>query len=538
MKQGFHLTLLIFVIAFFYLAEGLNVGYYTKADYLGPVSKFPTVFILLAALIALVMTYAFKTATREPTTKCRALISLLPLVLLLLYMLFLPDAIEKYSLTNFKDAVSHMVRTEYVIQTGAANPKIDPYFDLQPGVFYSMAAYILITDMPPDLILRWFPLFFVSLVYVPALIFLGKSFFKNPRDLAMFAFLVLIVNWPPSRYHYSAQTYSLVLFVIVMGLVTRDTLDRKRMAAAILVSAAIIPIHQGVSLFLLAAFIGILLAKGIDRLAFHREWAPGSLLQLTVIFSVIWISYQAWLAAHTVGMYLSTIESVITMILGEPLTQIVGHAIFRPDPMYQTLVYAKSFFTAAVFLLGSAVLAYMWLRRGTRKSRDLLATIVAVGTVAYILGFILGGAGYVERAVLMTSPFLGIGLTVVSRWIGKKKSLLPLAVMLIVLTITGTVLFNSERNFQVVLFSEEACGMFFPPYSDLGNLPGGKPLWYDANEVGRIPRGVFVVEPWTIIQSSIWVPEDLLSNAITALDQRTDAQRFYSNGVCSMYWVS
>ncbi len=527
----------VITIFSFSTAAVLNVGYYTKADLLGPLSKFPEVFVPLAVVIALTMAYVIREGPNEDRTIGQRLILLSPVVLLILYLLFLPDAIESFVITNHSDVPYHLERASYVVATGRSNPNIDWYFDWQPGVFYAAAAFMMITRIEPHLIAKWFPLFFVIFADIPALVFLGKTFFKDRRDLIMFVFLALVVTWVPARYHFSAQVYALPLFSILVGLLTRRSLDAARLVVFILISGAIILLHQGVALFALTMMVSMLLFERLGRLFFVRVRVSGGTSRVAVLFSVMWLGYLGWVTTHALGDFITITQDVFIRILGEPFTLIVGRAVARPDPTYQLLINAKLLFTAFLYFAGSGILGYLWIRKRASRSGAILATILGVSAVIFAVGFPLGGAGFVERAVLMTAPLLAIGLTLLMSRIARMNSSLPIAILLISLTITGSTFFNSNRNFESRLLSEGAADQFLVSATQFLLPSYGVPRWLNDASVGIIPKGIFVLFPSYLIESSYYIPIDVLSNATATINQEPNTQRVYSNGVSTVYLV-
>jgi hypothetical protein len=237
------------------------------------------------------------------------------------------------------------------------------------------------------------------------------------------------------------------------------------------------------------------------------------------------------------------------------------------------------------------VLAYWWLKKRTRKSGIFLMIVLGVSMTVFVLGFSLGGAGYVDRAVLMTGPLLTIGLTIITSRIREKPPyresqgasccdpggievdphmeyrgvcdrplnrpstrlvrsvpVLPItviAIMLISLTVTGAVLFNSSRNFQSITFSEQACTEFlvFHVSSQIRIASGvtitmARYSYEQVGDISKMPHGIFALFPSFLIESSYWVPEEALANVTVGPTQMSNFLRFYSNGECPMYLAS
>jgi hypothetical protein len=541
LNKAFLAAIMVLVM---YFATTLNVGYYTKADLLGPITKFPIVFGVFGMAIALAMTHAFRHRPWRGTAAGYLLLAS-PVILLVLYLLFFPDAIEKYMLTNHYDVPEHMARAMYLADTGKININIDSYFDLQPGVFCSTAIFMITTGIDPYAIFKWFPLFFVIIAYLPALVFFGRSFFEDPGDLAIFVFLAIIITWPPTRYHYSGQVYLMPIFMIVAGLLTKTQgkFNRRQLIVLILAFLAIIVTHQGVALFTVAMLAGMFLYSTFRKQKPSRAEMP--LLFITLLFLVMWFVYLNWLTIYAFGDWVQTLQHVANIIISEPFWLIFAGAIARPDPTYQLLVYGKVVFTAITYLSGLFILAYLWLRKSSGRHGALLSITIPVSAVIYLLGFAAGGVGFVERAVLMTAPFIAIGLAVLMSKVGGIKSPWPTAILLILLMLTGTVLFNSSRNFQSRLGSEQTCDEFvslhdpaqIPIYHSI-TVTVPRYSYKNVGEVGKVPVGIFMILPSYVIESSYWVPNVTLSDALAAPIEKPSAIRFYSSGICVMYLVT
>ena len=226
---------------------------------------------------------------------------LLPIVLLIVYLLFLPDAIEKFYVTNFEDVFFHMARTMYVVNVGRTT-SADIYYDLQPGIFYSAASFLIVTGLPPLLIFKWFPLFFVSIALVPSLLFLGKTFFRNKPSLILFVYVALVITWVSYRYSYSAQIYSLPLYFIVVACLVRGLTNKSQLILVTIISAAIIVVHQGMALVTLTTLLAILLFRAIEIHALHRPMNRQPYLILLALFFILaWFGDLAFLTASTFG---------------------------------------------------------------------------------------------------------------------------------------------------------------------------------------------------------------------------------------------
>lgn len=545
MRKGEYVYLFLFLastVVMAYLGTTLDVGYYGKTDLLGPISKFPVILLPLAVTIGLAAAYAFRHGSYGRGSLLHWLILTSPIVLLILYLLFLPDSIEKYVFTNYYDVIGHMARANYVLATGRSNISVDPYFELQPAVFYATAALMMVTGMEPYVIYKWFPFLFVVVVYVPSLLFLGKSFFENRRELALFVFLSLATMWVPTRYHYSAQVYALPLYNILVALLVRRAFNRGGLITIFVICTATIPTHQGVSLFVMATFVSVLLLVGLEKPAFRRTERGETLLRLTILFSVIWLGYLSLLTAYTFRSFVEALKEASTIILSEEFFRIFSGALTRSDQTYQLLVYGKMLTAATVYLFSFPVLAYCWFKKGMKKLGTVVMIVLGVSATIFVLGFSFGGAGFVERAVLMIGPLLAVGLTITASRMGKMNSPLPIVTMLVLLTVTGGLLFNSSRNFQSITFSEQACDQFaisHNPSQTLGYYGTAATVarysYQKVADIDKTPTGIFIQFRSYLIESSYWVPEDVLANATARPNEMSNFIRFYSNGISQMY---
>jgi hypothetical protein len=522
-----------------YLSLMLNVGYYTRGDLFGPVSKFPRVFLTLGVVVGLALFLALQIKSMP--------VLALAIVLLLLYFIALPIAIERYYVADVYDATQHLDRTLYIMQTGKSSATADPYFEIQPGFFYATAMFFLVTGIPPLGMVKWFPAIFFAAAYVPILVFFGRNFFKS-KELPVFLSIALLIMWS-GRYHYSAQVYSLPLLILAVALIIEAISDQKLMARnsmiALMIFPAIVITHQLVALATSVTLLAIFLWSTMYR----RCMSFVSLLAIT--FLLLWTTYFLWLSALSFGNLILTIGAVADLIATEGLLALIAAAIARSDPLLQQVLLFKALFTAFVEITGSVVLAYGWVRRKAQMHGMLLLIMIGVGGAIYLLGFPLGGRGYVERVVLITAFLTAVGLTRgfsgISRLSLKRLALLFQAILLVALTVTGTVLFNSSRNYQFVTHTENSALQFAhisgpqslhssiidltvadisrPDRVDYANLASSKPNY--AALIFTLHR---------FIEQSYMEPPDF--DVLTRANQNAHLVRAYSNGISSIFIVT
>jgi len=471
------------------------------------------------------------------------IIACFALLLLILSAFVLPTAIEPNYATDFYDAPAHVTRALYVAQTGHSNPFADPYYDLQPGVFYATSIFMLVTDIGPWLITKWFNVLFLAVALLPSLAFLGKSILSN-RLLPLYFCVTLLLTWP-GRYHYSAQVYSLPLFIFATGLVIRYLYSKRSKHEEFLVILILFPAmvicHQLASLatliMLVTACVWLIAVRGARSKLTH-------VLGMTIVFALTWAVYLFWLSMFAFGNLLTTLVGIFGVLFAEGLLPLVSKAIVRPDPLYQQLIYAKASFTAVTYIASSMVLAFMWLRKRLTFGLVLLM-MMGICAVIYLLGFPLGGTSYVERAVLFTGFLAAIGLTFgVSNLPKRRISTFVAAVFLISLTLAGTVLLNSARNFQSETYSEGASTVFLaryepnnrnPPLIDMRvvDITDATKVDYNslATQAPRYDALLFRMDRFIETTYSAGPEYDPLSRA----NQNVMLLRVYSSGSSSVY---
>jgi hypothetical protein len=521
----------------------LNVGYYGISDLLGPVSRFPGIFVTLGVVIGFNLFLVWRKDKPSKVILCATVISVL------VYMFVLPIAIEPYYIADFRDGPWHMSRAVYVAETGRSNAYVDPYFDIQPGVFFATGMLILVTQIPPSFLTKWFPLLIVVSAYLPALFLFGRNFFKD-RMLALYISLVLIVTWP-FRYHYSAQVYCLPILITLTALMMR-TLYRERLppkTLAIIVTLffpAIVMTHQLVSLatlvILAATWIWLVMSKRKNR---HDL----PVLTMGLIFVVLWLTYFMWMTVYTFGDFLATLREIISLIVSEGLLVFLGVAIERLSPSYEELIIAKVLFTAIVYVSSGLALAVAWLRKESRSGMVLWCMTALSGLVT-LLSLPLGGRSYVERAVLLAGFMVAVGLVqAMPRLPRRRLTSLLTAAFLISLTVAGTTIFNSARNFQFTTYSENVSAIFIGRFEsgsvyrvalglhvadvcperpiDYGMLAHGRPSYYDA----------VIFETHCFIERAAFLQPDQLDYPAVG-DQNPVLLRVYSNDFAWVYVVA
>jgi hypothetical protein len=233
----------------------------------------------------------------------------------------------------------------------------------------------------------------------------------------------------------------------------------------------------------------------------------------------------------------STLSAILDLLMKEGLLFFVGMAITRSDPMLQQLISAKVLFSAAVFTAGSLGLAI--LRR--RNLGPILLIMAGVVVIISLLGFPLGGRGYVERAVLFSGFLAAIGLTFgISHMPRRRLFSVVKAVLIVSLTLVGSTLFNSARNYQAVTYSEHASSLFLEQFEPnninpvLFDLKVGDISWVDQRD--WMSYDALIFSPYGLVEASYAYGQQI--DLPHMADQNRMLIRAYSNGFSSIYIVT
>ncbi|MGC9149461.1 MAG: hypothetical protein ACP5GI_08515, partial [Sulfolobales archaeon] len=472
MKTGKE-RLLIVVVLLTLLAQLIfsltkSRSYYTYEDVFGYLSKdfyiAISFFILHVALLLLL--YALVKIHRENITLFPLILSLIGLISIYI----LPSISDAYYDQNFYDAGGHMIRGAYVTLTGHSDPQIDGYFDLQPGFFWATSIFINIVYGSPNtlwdpifsFLVKWFHAIILS-IYLPILMF----FFKRMRldltssSLALFLFLSLNMG----KFHYAAQNYGNALYwlLLILLLDYREKTDHLILVLTAIVSTSIVVVHQGVAFFSLIAIISILMVNLIVISVSMRHLRRITYILFT--FSIIWFMYLGYLSQWTLSDFVSVIHNVISRYLSEGALTVVSEGVYRPyDPWYKLVIF-KSVYMLSLIALSIAILITM-----SRKERDLInKSVLAVYSVTtLVIGAVasaLGGAGYIERVVVMLLPITVTSIAKVLKSLNRNMGASIALAMLTVLVLMGTLSYFSGRNFQSIPTSEDKAGAFLLTYS-------------------------------------------------------------------------
>ena len=463
-------TYIIYAISLFSCCK----GYYTYQDMFGPLSKDSSVMISLLLFLLVSYSIMYYLVTNLDVKKW-LLFGVVLLALTISSIRLLPDIADMYYTQNFYDAGGHMVRGAFVTLTGHSDPSVDGYFDLQPGFFWFTAILIHIvygnpvayTDPVFGFFVKWFHVVAI-MIYVPILFALNKSFTQDFRKTFVTLFLFFLFNL--SRAHYAAQTYAdaLFWFAIMLLFVTIIKEDKKRLIMLFIVLAAIVFVHQGVTMFTLVTLLSAIFVTSF----LIRVQQVSRVLALLVLYLIsIWLTYLLYISNFTLMNFLHTLIRVIKKYLFEGVIEVTSSAVRRAWEPWENVVIFKVLYMA-ILIFGGLILTALqyWL---TKNQIYLLRAIIifivsaAMGSIAVALG----GAGYIERIFEMLLPLLLLPFVEIQIESPKNRHSNTIRKSLVTITLFSLLLMSpfvyfSGRNFQSITLSETHSTQFLREHTD------------------------------------------------------------------------
>ncbi|MCR8463602.1 MAG: hypothetical protein NDP16_05625 [Crenarchaeota archaeon] len=449
----FLLILLFIDTSVYLLALSNSIRYYSYEDIYGP---FTSNFILLTTFILLAITLYTCAIRFEKLT----LLTCLTIILFVLCKYFFPDFFDRFYAFSFYDAGGHMIRGKYVTLTGHSNPEVDPYFDLQPGFFWTTAILLNIVGTPLtpnsplfEFLTKYFEVLIATL-YLPVLMYIMKS--ANVKSLGLAMLIVYGVNF--THLHYHAQAYADMLYWLLLSLLLSKTIERKTIFLIIMLGTAIVFVHQGVALVTLTSIASLASILILYEVLKRNSKVPlyRMLPTLTLLILVIWLAYLLYISKFYFPHFVFIVKDVVTRYLLEP-GQPIASAVNRPYKPWEEVVLLKGLFMISVILLLILINLLLFI-----KSRELsyLSRTMIILSVTALVGAIclaLGGAGYVERLMKWLAPLIAISW-VNTNYSKRSSSHVLIHLLLISAILLGTLFYFSGRNFQSIAYSERAHG--------------------------------------------------------------------------------
>jgi hypothetical protein len=449
-------------------------GYYTYSDFFGYLSKDFSIFIFF--MILLVTTFMFLYIHAKQNYLGNNLMSPLLLSLIALLSIYvLPTISDAYYDQDFYDAGAHMMRGAYVTLIGHSDPRIDAYFDLQPGFFWVTGILInVIFGYPTSaqspaflFLIKWFHVIALS-TYLPILMVFFKRMKLDPvwSLLAFFLFLSLNIG----RFHYAAQNYGNALYwlLLILLLNYQERTGYLILISITIVSASVVVVHQGVAFFSLIAIFSILMM----HLIMVKKNA-GYIRRIALVFftfSAIWFMYLGYLSNWTLSNFISVIHSVISRYLSEGVSAVIKKGVYRPYDPWNKIIIFKSVYMLSLITLSMIAQIIILRREKVLANKSILAIYLVTTPIIGAVASALGGAGYIERTVIMLLPITAASFAKMLKNLNKGMTALIIPMALIILIFMGTLSYFSGRNFQSIPTSEDATGTFL--LAHLPNIAG------------------------------------------------------------------
>jgi len=463
-------TYIIYAISLFSCCK----DYYTYQDMFGPLSKDYTFMISLLLFLLVSYSLMYYLVTNLDVKKWLPF-GVVLLALTISSIRLLPDIADMYYTQNFYDAGGHMARGAFVTLTGHSDPSVDGYFDLQPGFFWFTAILIHIvygnpvayTDPVFGFFVKWFHVVAI-MIYIPILFALNKNFIQDSREIFVTLFLFFLFN--PSRAHYAAQTYADALFWFAMMLlfVTITGEDKKRLIMLFVVLAAIVFVHQGVTMFTLVTLLSAIFVTSF----LVRAQQVSRVLALLVLYLIsIWLVYLLYISNFTLMNFLHTLISVVKKYLFEGVIEVTSSAMRRAWEPWENVVVFKALYMA-ILIFGGLILTALQYK--LTKNQVYLLRAIIIFTISAAMGSIavaLGGVGYIERIPEVLLPLLLLPFVEIQLESPKNrhsntiwKSLVTIAVLSLLLM--SPYVYFSGRNFQSISLSETHSAQFLREHTD------------------------------------------------------------------------
>jgi hypothetical protein len=430
----------------------LQITYYSEFDMLGPLSIYPAIILAQLILPIIFVVILLKQRTASLT------ILLIPFILLIFVKYLCPELMEKYYVVSFYDGWQLFNRGSYVTIYGRSNPQADPYFDVQSGFFWTTAVLLIVSGIPASsanlsfmLFAKLFPVI-TSIIYLPLLFLLYKRLLVN-RSLAALA-LTIHFDLIFHNLHYSSQTYALsiywlILFLIFASINSRDT---RYTILAIVVGSSLIFLHQGVILFTILT----LLASTFHPLFFRilskdTRFYSKKFLILIFLFFTCWIAYLTCLTTLTFRSFIETLRLVIEKWISIGV-KIFPQIISRTYADWERFVYFKAFYLSALIFVGLLFSFINAIKSGDEEDKMAFSIQFLLTMFIGAISIALGGAGYVERIPMTLLPLIIYSLLKFFAKINIYRfTRLCLAMLFVVLMLSGSIIYFSGRNFQSIL---------------------------------------------------------------------------------------
>jgi hypothetical protein len=393
---------------------------------------------------------------------------------------FVTPAVVNSGITNFMDAADNLGRTSYVMTFGHSNPSFESYFDMQPGFFYFSTIFLQVTGIDLFAYVKFFSITFFSMMTLALYVFYRK--FLNSSRYALLAIFVFFTFYVYSTGHYSAQDFTLPLYVFALYFLLQYKSTRANFVLSAILFTSIVFLHQGITAWLLLNTLGIsLLAffwnrKKSEILGKSSSYFSASFLSF-LLMAAIWASYLVFMTISTFESFSLTLRSLFEYVTRSSLISEVSSQIYRPIGIRQSLIYLKLGSTAFIYFIGFIGIFYMT-RKKELYTRALGLMLLVVLLSDQILG--LEGiqaqsgsaigivAGMVPRVVIFSLIPLSLAVCyILAKLKAQKRKIVfqCLVASILVFSMLTPLLVHSNVAFEFVSQSDAASSEFAATHS-------------------------------------------------------------------------
>lgn len=409
----------------------------TSSDFLGLVSKFPPLYWIGLALVALSGILA-SLGGSELNDKWIFYIA----IIFALYLFATPILGE----VNPRNPWSYYPSSEtlYILKEGKvdpASPRTLISYHYLPGFHFLSGALLLVTDLNLEVILKYAPLYIVG-CFLISVFFVGKQLRLAPSHSLLLIFTFLSAFWVPWTY-YCPFAFSLILFTFAFGLLMSSKLSWQRSILISLISIGIILFHTLTSIVFLISLVTVAFSKRDRKLM---------LTSLTV--SICLFSWYLYLSPLAFEFGLTTfLRDILTFDIGSyygQTTKFIGGGI--QQQIVNLFRLSSGIILASIFLFSFISFITRHVKNGKKTDPREKIVMWLIGSMVFI--FMRYGVEMFERVyTLLLIPTLAfIFLTVEN-----KKTIIAL---LLILTFLHIPAHYGSESFDMV-FTADLNGIKF-----------------------------------------------------------------------------
>ena len=370
--------LIIFLLAgvlLIYTIASTSV-YSISSTELGLVSRLPITFWI--GLVLLVCLWGF--CLRGPLKY-----QILALVLTVSYLFVAPAIIRVpvwISESYYPFGESLLINSQGHMVYRASAPIVS--YQYWPLFVYFASAFTLVTAMPPDVILKFFPLLTISLYGLLTFLILKV---KLKSSFAVFGAAFLLSCFFTRQQYFGPQGTAYIFFLLIIWIVSQlffDSQTSKGTLAALYILMFIVTTmtHALTSFMALLVVVAVYLAY-----RFLRKGPPAITSGLLMFSALFWLSYNMFVASRFFNLGVET----MTQSLSEIWELDISRELARiPGSPAQTMSYVTSW--SIVFLTGFiAAIQVLFVLKDVRSRKQTNGEGFSVFTVVWLVLVVVFG---------------------------------------------------------------------------------------------------------------------------------------------------